>query len=134
MKFTQLCQELETKIQDSYLEGINMEAAEKLAGQLLYAQMVLSTELKKADMDARARKSGVKAIRAAIYLDIVGKSDKKPTETQIGSMIDTNELVQSEQNAYDVAEVEKDDLERYFDIFASAHVHFRTIAKGQFGA
>jgi hypothetical protein len=132
MAFQTLCQELEAKIQQSYQEGVTLEQAEKLAGEFLFAQLKVSDELKTADLDSRMRKSGVKAIRASIYLDIVEKSDKKPTETAIGSMIDIDPLVNKEQNSFDKAEVDRNQLERYYDIFSNAHVHFRTIAKARF--
>jgi len=133
MSFKQLCSELEASIQASYESGVTMEEAEKLASKFLYAQMQVSNELRKADLDSRTRKSGLKAVRAAVYLEIVQTSEKKPTEAGIGAMIDVHEIVQSEQTAFDLSEVERDDLKRYFDIFTQAHVHFRTIAKGSFG-
>lgn len=133
MNLKELCQELESEIEQSYTEGVTMEQAEKLAGKFLRAQMQVSSELTKADLSSRMRKSGVKAVRAAIYLDIVSKGEKKPTETHIASTIDTNDLVGTEQQAYDEAEVLKSELERHYDIFVQAHVHFRTIAKGSFG-
>lgn len=132
MKFKELCESLETKIQKSYEDGVTLEEAEKLAGEFLYAQLQVSSELKKADLDARLRKNGTKAIRAAIYLDIVQKSDKKPTEAQIAAMVDTDKIVQEEQQAFDTAEVNRDELERFYNIFQNAHVHFRGIAKGRF--
>jgi hypothetical protein len=131
-KFETLCKQLEAKIVSSYEEGVTLEEAEKLAAQFLFAQLAVSTELKKADLDSRMRKNGVKSIRAAIYLDIVSKSDKKPTEAQITATIDTDKIVGDEQGAFDMAEVSKADLERYYDIFGNAHVYFRTISKGRF--
>lgn len=133
MSFKNLCKQLETKIQESYERGITLETAERLASEFLYAQIQVSAELKTRDLDARMRKSGVKAVRAAIYLDIISKSDKKPTEAQIGAVIDSDELVLGEQKAFDVSEVDKAELERYYDIFSNAHIHYRSIAKGKFG-
>lgn len=130
--FKTLCQALESEIEKSYIEGVTLGEAEKLAGQFLHAQMAVSRELQKADLDTRMRKSGLKAIRAAVYLDIVQKSEKKPTEAAIAAMVDTDELVQGEQKSFDTAEVDHDELERYYNIFIQAHVHFRTIAKGNF--
>jgi hypothetical protein len=132
MSFKQLVTTLEAEIEKSYIEGVTLNEAENLAGQFLHAQMKVSEELKKSDLDSRTRKSGVKAIRAAIYLEIVQKSDKKPTEAGITSMIDVDDIVKAEQNALDTAEVERDDLKRYYDIFTNAHIYFRGIAKGKF--
>jgi hypothetical protein len=132
MQFPEFCRQLEEKIQKSYEEGVTLEQSEKLAGEFLYAQLVVSKELKAADLDARMRKSGTKAVRASAYLEIVQGSEKKPTETQIASMLDVNKLVSQEQDRLDQAEVSRDELERYYDVFQNAHVHFRTIAKGRF--
>ncbi len=132
MLFNSLCQALEQKIQESYQEGVTMETAEKLAAEFLHAQMVVSTELSKADLDSRMRKTGVKAIRAAIYLDTIQKNEKKPTEAGIAALIDTNELVAGEQKDFDEAEVKRDELERYYNIFQQAHVYYRNVAKGNF--
>src|ERR1700693_31634 len=95
---SQTLKTLEGKIQASYEEGTTLEQAEKLAGEFLYAQIVVSTELKKADLNARMRKSGVKAVRAAIYLETVNNSLKRPTEAQTAAIIDSDKLVLDEQN------------------------------------
>jgi len=132
MNFKELCKQLEAKIQQSYEQGTTMEEAEKLAGEFLSAQMAVSEELKTKDLDSRMRKSGLKAVRASAYLDIVQKADKKPTETQIDSMINTDPLVSQEQDGYDKAEVEKEALERYYNIFREAHIFYRGVSKGRF--
>lgn len=131
--FKALCIELEGKIEHSYQNGVTADDAERLAGQFLVAQLQVSAELRKADLDSRMRKSGLKAIRAAVYMEAATKSDKKPTEAQLGATVDLNDMVQGEQSAFDTAEVNRDELERYYNIFIQSHVHFRTIAKGTFG-
>lgn len=130
--FEKLCKGLEDKIQAAYTEGLTVTEAEKLAGEFLHAMLAVSSELKAADLCARMHKSGVKAIRAGVYLKTVQSNDKKPTEAQIGALIDSDEIVQSEQNAYDTAEVDRDDLERYYNIFREAHVWARGISRGKF--
>lgn len=130
--FNKFCKDLETKIQNSYEKGVSIEQAEKLAGEFLKAQMVVSDELKTSDLDSRMRKSGLKAVRAAVYMDAATKSDKKPTEAALESILNTNELVQNEQDALDKAEVDRDSLKRYYDIFREAHIYYRGIAKGSF--
>lgn len=132
MTFQELCKQLETKIKNSYEQGVTTEEAERLAGEFLYAQLKVSEELKKSDLDSRMKKTGVKSIRAAIYLDIVQKSDKKPTEAGISALIDTDKIVVDEQQGLDTAEVNRDNLERYYSVFQNAHIHFRTVAKGKF--
>ncbi len=108
------------------------EEIQHLAGEFLYAQMVVSNELKKLDLDARMKKTGMKAIRATMYNSIVSSADKKPTEAGIESQIATNDIVVKSQDELDVAESERDSLMRYYNIFREAHIHFRGIAKGKF--
>lgn len=133
MKFKEMCEELEAIIQTAYTEGFTLAENEKLAARFLHAQLSVSAELKIASLDARMRKSGVKAIRAATYMGICAGSDKKPTENMIESMINTTGEVNVEQIALDQAESEAEDLKRYYDIFANAHIFFRGCAKGNFG-
>ncbi len=130
--FQTLCNQLEAKIQAASTEGTTLAEAEKLAAEFLYAQLAVSTELKTADLDARMKKSGVKGVRAAIYLATVQNADKKPTEATIAALVDTNDVVQGEQQSLDLAEVNRDELERYYSIFQNAHIYFRGIAKGKF--
>lgn len=130
--FKQLCDRLEAQIVTSYESGVTLDQAEKLAGEFLYAQMAVSNELKKADLSARMRKSGVKAIRAALYTEARTKTEKT-TEAAITALLDSNELVANEQQSYDEAEVERDELERLYNIFQQAHVYFRQLAKGNLG-
>lgn len=132
MNLKQLCQSLETKIQNAYTEGVTLDEAEKLASEFLYAQLQISTHLKTADLDSRMRKTGVKAVRAAIYMDAATKTDKKPSDVLLEATVNMNELVQGEQNDFDKAEADRDELERYYNIFREAHIHFRGIAKGKF--
>lgn len=130
--FEKLCQELESEIEQVYTNGITMEDAEKLAAKFLSAQLKVSAELKKVDLDSRMRRSGVKAVRGAAYLNILKTNEKKPTESAIDSMINTDSTVSAEQDAYDKAEVLKSELERYYDIFNNGHIYARGIAKGNF--
>ncbi len=125
---------LEQKIAESYIDGVTMEQAERLAGEFLSAQLQVSEELKRSDLDSRMRKASLKAVRANVYLTEVSKGEKKPTEAMLSSLIDTNESVMTEQGALDEAEAERDNLKRYFDVFSQAHVHFRSIAKGSFNS
>lgn len=131
-EFKKMVQELEKLIEVTYEEGITLDEAEKLAANFLHAQLAVSRELTKADLDSRMRKSGVKAIRGAVLLDIVNKSDKKPTDSILSSQIDTDKMVLSEQGSYDEAEVQKAELERLYDVFGNAHIYYRGIAKGKF--
>lgn len=130
ISFKERCQELEEVIQGAYTNGSTVDDAEKAAGNFLLAQMEASSELAKADLNARMRKSGLKAVKAATYLDTCSKSEKKPTEAAIEHTINLTPLVNTEQEALDIAEVTKAELERYYDIFREAHVYFRQVSKG----
>ncbi len=127
-----LYKKLEAKIQASYENGTTLEEAERLAAEFLQAQIQISDELKKSDLDARMKKSGLKAIRGAVYQDIVSKVEKKPTESMLEAQLNTDELIRGEQNNLDTAEVEKAALERYYDIFVNAHIFYRGVSKGRF--
>lgn len=130
--FEELATNLEKKIQKSYEEGITMEEAEKLAGEMLHAQMQLSSLLRSADLDSRMKKNGVKAAKAAAYLGSIPADGKKPTEAQLEHLVNTDKAVNVEQKHFDEAEVGRDNLDRYYNIFRDAHIHFRSIAKGKF--
>ena len=132
MTFKEMCQDLENRLTSSYEGGVTMEEAESLAARFLVAQLSVSRELKTRDLDARTRKSGLKAIRAAVYLEIVQGVEKRPTVDMISAMVDSHEIVQQEQNSLDTAEVERADLERYFDVFTNAHIFYRGVSKGNF--
>ena len=132
MTFQELCKYLENKIQQAYEQGVTIEDAEKLSGEFLVAMMKVSDELKNADLDSRMRKSGLKAIRAAIYLDAATKDPKKPSDVMLEAIVNTNDIVAAEQKAYDEVEANKDNVERYYNIFRESHIHFRAIAKGRF--
>lgn len=119
---------LEQKIIDSYTNGVSLDVAEKLAAEFLTAQIQVSSELKTADLNSRMRKQGVKAIRAALYTQARSGAEKM-TEAAITAQLDANELVAGEQEAFDKAEVERDELERYYAIFREAHIYYRGIAK-----
>lgn len=129
MAFKEYCSELETKIESSYTQGVTIDEAEKLAGEFLKAQMVISRELSKSDLDARMRKSGLKALKAGVYLAEVQKSDKKPSDVLLGAIVDSDEEVNKGQDELDTAEVTRDELQRYYDIFLNAHIYYRGIAK-----
>lgn len=123
-------EELTKDIQRSYEEGVTVEEAERLAGKFLHAQIMVSEEYRKADLDARMRKAGVKSVRAAVYMTNATKTDKKPSDTYLEAIINMDELVLGEQRGLDEAEVLVDQLRTYLSVFKEAHIHFRSIAKG----
>lgn len=125
------CEEITSDIKNSYEMSITIPEAERLAGKFLYAMLVLSESVRQADLNSRMRKSGVKAIRAAIYLEAVQKSDKKPSDVLLEQMINSNPIVASQQEGFDTADVNKDFLQNVYNVSKEAHVHFRTIAKQQ---
>lgn len=127
-----MLEEISEEITKSYEEGTTIPEAERLATKLLSAMLMLTEELKRASLDARMKKSGVKAIRAAAYLDEVARHDKKPSDSMLDNTVNASETVQDEQKKLDEAEVEYEYLENYMSIFREAHIHFRSIAKGKF--
>lgn len=132
MTFAEFCIALEKKIEDGF-DGVTQSDAERLSLEFISAMMKASDQLKICSLDARMRKSGVKAIRAAVYADILSKSDKKPTEGSLEHSINSHELVLSEQKALDEAECEKENLQRYYETFLQAQITFRGISKGSMG-
>lgn len=128
-KVSALCEELLAQIEASYEQGIGLEEAERLAGKFLAAQMHVANAMRDADLDSRMRKSGVKAIRAAVYLENATKSDKKPSDVLLQAIVDKEQVVQSAEEQQHAAEVERNRLQNFFEIFGNAHIHYRGIAK-----
>lgn len=133
MNLKDFCKELETQIISAYETSVTIEEAEKLAAKFLHAQMLIADELKVKDLDARMRKSGVKAIKAAVYMENATKGDKKPSDVMLGSIVDMSELVQNAQTGFDEAEVDADSLRNYLNIFKEGHIYFRNVARGSLG-
>lgn len=125
-------EQLRAEIQASYEQGVTLTEAEMLSAKFLDAQLRVADGLRQADLDARMRKAGLKAIKAAVYLEEAKKGDKKPSDVFIASVVDRHELVLSEQTAFDEAEVHRDHLQNYLQVFREAHVHFRQLSKGRF--
>lgn len=125
-------QDLEEKVREAYQNGVTQEQAERLAGEFLEANFQLAEKLKMAELDARMRKSGLKAVKGAAYLEIVQKSERKPTEAQITAMLDTEGMINKEQENLDKAEVECNFLERIYSTCQNAHVLYRKISGGTF--
>lgn len=130
MKIREYCNIMMDKIKDCYETGVTTDEAESLATEFLYAMDKLSQSLQASDLDTRMKKSGVKAIRAAVYTEIVSKSDKKPTVDAMEHMLNMDEVVNGAQMDFDIADSERQELERCHDMFREAHIHFRGIAKG----
>lgn len=128
MNLKDFCEVLENHIISAYEEGCTLEEAEKLAAKFLHGQMVVSGSLREADLSSRMRKSGLKAVRAAVYTDIKSKGEKLTVDA-LEHSLNMSDLVSAEQDALDAAEVDRDELKRYYDIFQNAHIYFRGIAK-----
>lgn len=132
--FQVMCKNLDAKIQLSYEEGTSIETAERLAAEFLHAQLLVGTELSVVDLDLRMRKSGVKGVRASMYLDAAtkGQDGKKPTEAALAAILDSNEIIAGEQQRLDEAEVRHSELKRIYDVYTNAHIYYRGVAKGSF--
>lgn len=124
--------ELENDIKKAYEESPSLDEAERLAAKFLTAQMSVSRELAAIDLDARMKKSGLKAIKSAVYLDGASRGERKPSDTLLQAVIDRDETVQKAQDDFDATEVAKDLLHNYLQIFRDAHIYYRGIARGKF--
>lgn len=126
-----LIADLTKDIKNAYEQGVGMEEAERLAAKALYAQIQFAEAIKGLDLDARMRKNGLKAVKAAVYLDEVKKAEKKPSDVLLGAVVDTNELVVGEQNGFDAAEVARNEIETMLSVAKDFHIFMRGIAKGR---
>ncbi len=132
MKPDKMYETIKSEIMRAYEEGVSMPEAEKLAALTLAARIEISEEIKAADLDAKMRKQGVKAVRGGFYLKIIKREEKKPTEAMIAAEIETYEEVNAEEAQLSVAEVESARLKSMLDLFKDAHLYFRQICKGTF--
>lgn len=119
-------------IQRAYEESPTLEEAEKYAALFLDAQIRVGTELAKASLDARMRKSGTKALKASVLLDAATKGDKKPADSLLTAIVDSDQMVQESQGGLDRAEVNVGELENYLHVFKESHLFFRSISRGKF--
>ena len=124
--------ELEKDIQRTYTEGVTLPEAEKLAAKFLVAQMQIAEQLMTADLDARMRKGGTKGVKATIFLQKAMEGEKKPSDKMLDAMVDSDEIVRGEQDGLEKAEVNRDQLLNYLNIFKEAHIFFRGISRGKF--
>jgi hypothetical protein len=131
-KLMVFCDGLKTDIEKSYEEGVTIEQAEKLAAKFLAASLTIGEALRVADLDRRMRRSGVKAIKAAVYLDAATKGDKKPSDKLIEAVVNSDKIVAEQQQSFDEAEVYVNQLENFLSVFHEAHLYFRGIGKGQY--
>ncbi len=120
---------LKVQVLKAYEQGVTVEDAERFAAKCLGAQMKLAEDLELSDLDARMRKNGLKAVKAAIWHDAATSGDKKPSDKALDAIVDMNKLVQDEQNAFDRADAHKDSLEVYLNIFRESHIYFRNIGR-----
>lgn len=126
-------EDLKGIIRGFYENGVSLPEAEKYASLFLYAQMQVAEGLQEADLDARMKKTGLKTIKAAVYLEGTKGHERKPSDAMLSAQVDMNEMVQTAQNVFDDAEVNRDLLKSYYDIFLNAHIFLRGVAKGNFG-
>lgn len=131
-QFTSFCETLKKDITRSYEEGVSMEEAEKLAAKFLDGSIQVGEAIKTSDLDRRMKKAGVKAIKAAVYLEAATQGDRKPSDRLLEAVVDSSKLVTDAQQSFDEADVEVANLSNLLSVFHEAHVHFRTIARGRF--
>jgi hypothetical protein len=117
----------------AYDEGTTLEEAERLGAKFLSAQMNVADELAIVALDARMKKSGLKAIKSAVYMRAATSGDKKPSDSFLENLVNLDEMVSKAQDTFDQADARRESLELYFGIFREAHLYFRAISKGTFG-
>ena len=129
-----VCGELKSIIETAYNEGVSVMEAEKLAAKTLVVRLELSQELKVVDLDSRMKKHGVKVTRADAYMSEIKKHDKKPVESFLEAAVTMDGNVIEAEHDYAKADVQKEMIQNYLDIFKDAHIYFRGIAKGTYEA
>lgn len=123
---------LRSIVERAYEQGIGLDEAERLASKTLGVQLHIAEQLAIADLDARMKKNGLKAIKAAVYMEAATRGDKKPSDSFLENVVTLDTNVTSQQDIFDRADAYKQSLETYMGIFRDAHIHFRTLAKGAF--
>ncbi len=124
--------ECEEAIMQAYGAGVSPEQAIKLAARFLHAQIKAGDAFRDADLDARMRKAGLKATKAAVYLEESRKGEKKPTEAALDAIVSSSKLVVTTQELLDRAEVKKDAIQNYLNVFREGHIYFRKIGGDTF--
>ncbi len=132
MTFAEYRKEIESDIQNAYEFSPTVQESEKLAAKFLSAMIKVGQEYRTASLDARMRKTGLKAVKAAIYMEAATKGEKKPTEVALAAIEDTNELVNGEQVAFDTAEVGAAEIGNLLSVAREAHIYFRGLSKGKY--
>lgn len=119
-------------IQTAYDEGVSLEHAERLAAKCLGVQLKIAEQLAASDLDSRMKKSGLKAIKSAVYMKAATASDKKPSDTLLENVVNLDNQVATSQDLYDSADARKESLTLFFGIFREAHIYFRGISRGRY--
>lgn len=130
--FANFIVDLESTITEAYATSPTPDEAELSAAKFLAGMFRVGDELKRIDLDARMKKSGLKAIRSAVYLEEAKRGDKKPSDTLIEAVINSNRMVTDAQQALDYAEVDRDRLHNLLNVCKESHIFFRALAKGRF--
>jgi hypothetical protein len=123
---------LEQKIITSFTDGVTLSEAEQLAGEFLGAQIQISEELKEESIRHRMLKADLKEIAARLFYDEATKGEKKPSDSLLQSIVDKDPGVKEATQKHLLSEERANELYRLLNIFANAHLHFRSIAKGKF--
>lgn len=126
-------EDIKQEIQRAYDSSVTFAEAEKLANKFLICQITLADTIAKSDLDSRMRKTGLKALRAAVYTEAATKGDKKPTEAALAATVDQDKQVMEAQEGYDTADVETAHAQNMYNICKEAHIYFRGLAKATFG-
>jgi hypothetical protein len=123
---------LRKAVEDAYSHGVSIEDAERMAAQTLSAQLDIAAALATADLDSRMKKNGMKTMKAKVYMEEIGKHDKKPSEGFLDQAVALDQTVAAATDMYEQADAYKEELTLYFGIFKDAHIFFRGISKGNY--
>ena len=125
-------EELENDLKRAVQTNMETDEAERLAAKFLLARLEVGKLLRDQDLDARLAKQALKTEKAVAYLGEVKKNEKKPSDTMLEQLVNTDEGVAGAQKSFDEAEVNRDRLQDYYSTFHEGHIFFRGIAKGRF--
>ncbi len=110
--------------------GVDSSTADALAADFALARLAAIEVRKEIELKAKLKKTSVEAVRGSIYLDIVSKSEKKPTESMLEHILNTDKIVVGEENSLAKLEVETKALTEYADIFKDMHILCRKKVDG----
>ncbi len=135
MKFSEFRKKIEKTILEAYENTPTMDEAERTAAFFLDARLVVGEQLRQTSLDARMKRTGLKATKAETLLSIIAEATKgdgkKPTESVLGALVDADDNVRKAQEDFDRADVDAADLQNLLEVTKESHIYFRGLSKGR---